>query len=473
MAALCAPPMLSAQGYRGEVRLSGSSVGLQPLVRDSLPVGQVEGDGSRRRLPDGTVVTCVPDRSCSWYRSAGTTTFSTMTQELELTAWSGIQGLSAHTRLRGWYGSDGDWPLSSHRFEAVDAYVTYETTDLRVRGGRQHRLDGLGYTSFDGLEVDGKGLGPVRLEGYGGWSLAPNLDVPRTSSLLGNAEPLIPDDRGFVLGLGARARAGDRISGSATYQRIIRTDRGALYSERLAADARALLGGVALDLATTYDFSFQEFNEARISATVPVARRMDVRAELRHYSPFFELWTIWGAFSPVGYDEARGSVGWLVPGLSTRVDAGGGYRSYEDPSAGSNIAGLRDTGWRLFGGAHWSSRGWFAGGSYQAEMGPGAAIFGGDVDAGYTFSSGTYLSLRGSSTQSSAEYRFGSDRLTGAALEASLRVGEVSLTGSGGVYRLTHGDRPAVEPYTQGRVYLGLRYAFGTEAGVLPAEGGP
>ena len=41
------------------------------------------------------------------------------------------------------------------------------------------------------------------------------------------------------------ARAGGRlgpVSGSVAYQRDIRTDRLALYSERVAADARALLG---------------------------------------------------------------------------------------------------------------------------------------------------------------------------------------------------------------------------------------
>jgi len=461
------PRPLAAQGYNAHVRTGLASVELRPLVEDSVPEATVAGQGLLRRLPDGTVVTCITGDYCHWYGSGRVRSLTTVTQEIQLAAWPGIRGLAFHAHLRGWYGSDGDWPLSSHRLEAMTAYLSYDIDRFHLQAGRQDRYDALGYRNFDGLSARWNGLDPFSFEAYGGWYLAPNLDAPLTSSLVSDAEPLAPDDRGLVFGGRVQAHAGRRISGSATYQRVIRTDRLALYSERVAAAGQALIGKATVDVSGRYDLSFLQFDRLRGRVTYPILPDVRVTAQVRHYRPYFPLWTIWGAFSPVGYDGGSGSVSWRIGELGMDLDAGGGYRWYEDSNtAGGNLAGLEDTGWHAFGGASWAMDRWFAKGSYRADIGPGAADMGGDLTVGRRFGQGTWLAVRGTSTRTFGEYRLGDQRLAGADLTGSASLGELSLTGSAGLYRLSYTDRPAIDDWTQFRMYLALGYHFGSTPSV-------
>jgi hypothetical protein len=469
------PAPLAAQGYNAHAQAGFASVQIRPLVRDSVLASTVPGESNLRQLPDGTVVTCIPNNYCRWYGSGAVRSFQTMTEELHLAAWPGIQGLAVHAHLRGWYGSDGNWPLSSHRLEVMTAYLSYDISRLHLEAGRQDRFDGLGYRNFDGLSARWDGFQPFSVQAWGGWYLAPNLDAPLTSSLISDAEPLANlNDRGLVFGGEISGHYGHRVSGSAVYERVIRTDRLALYSERAALTGRALLGPADLDVSARYDFSFQQLDQFRSRLSVPVIHGLSLSATYRHYRPFFPLWTIWGAFSPVGYDEGSGTVGWRVPSLALDLRAGGGYRWYENSNtAGSNLAGLKDTGWRAFGGASWTTGDWFARGDYQADIGPGAADMGGDVSVGRRFGDGTWLALQGTSTRSFGEYRLGDQRLSGAGLTGSTTVADLSVTGSAGFYRLSYTDRPAVSDWTQFRMFLTVGYHFGTQPSVDAVLGGP
>ncbi|MEE8176216.1 MAG: hypothetical protein V3T97_06360, partial [Gemmatimonadota bacterium] len=119
------PEPLGAQGFRGEVGMSASFLETPTLVRDSVPESQVSGEGRLRQLPDGTVVTCTPGEFCRWYRSGPIEPVWVLNQDLRLAIWTGVQGLSLHTALRGRYGTDGFWPRSSQEFDALSAYVSY------------------------------------------------------------------------------------------------------------------------------------------------------------------------------------------------------------------------------------------------------------------------------------------------------------------------------------------------------------
>lgn len=470
------PAGLEAQGYSANFQGGVASVELRPLVRDSVLESTVPGQGLLRRLPNGIVATCIPGEYCRWYGSGSVQSLTTVTEEIHLAAWPGIQGLALHAHLRGWYGSEGKWPLSSHKLEVMTAYLSYDISRFHFEGGRQDRFDGLGYRNFDGLSARWDGLEPLSLEAYGGWYLAPNLDAPLTSSLISDADPLVSiNDRGLVLGGELKAHVGHRLSGSAVYERVIRSDRLALYSERAALTAHAFLGVASLDVSGRYDFSFQQLDQFNSRLTVPIRPGLDLSAEYHHYRPFFPLWTIWGAFSAVGYDGGNGSLAWRIPSLGLGLQAGGGYRWYENSNtAGGNLAGLKDTGWRAFGGANWASGDWFANGQYQADIGPGAADMGGDLSAGRRFGERTWLALRATSTRSFGEYRLGDQRLTGAGLIGSAPLGDLVVTGSAGFYRLSYTDRPAISDWTQFRMFLGVGYRFGSEptvASVLKGYG--
>jgi hypothetical protein len=437
----------------------------RPLVLDSLADADVAGEGLRRRLPDGTVVTCIPDDYCRWFRADEVEQVVVATQELSATAWTDVEGLSARVHLRGRYGGDDFWPQSSQEFEAVSAYIDYDRSDYRVRAGRLFRADGLGYYSFDGGSLLWRGWSPAWVEVYGGWGLARGLSAPRSGDLVAAADPLAPDDRGFIMGAEAGGRLGRIASGRISYQREIRTDRLALYAERLAFDARAFVNRTVFELSGEYDWTFDQMNELRLRVSTPIASGFEVVAEARHHAPFFELWTIWGAFSPVGFDEGRLTAGWSDSDLGLSVQFGGAYRGYEKADAGPADSGIRDDGWRAFANADWRQDGWFASGGYRAEAGFGAARFGGDMRVGRSFGGNTYLSVRGSLTQTFGEFRLNEQSVSGLGLDGAVEIGDFSLSAGAALYRIKSEERPVDGDWSQARVYSSLSYRFGTDPG--------
>ncbi len=456
---------LDGQGYRAEVGVWGSYLELRGAARDSLPEAQVPGDGLRRRLADGTLVTCIPQRFCYWYRSRGEESVTVMSQDVRVSAWAGsrVPGLALHVHARGRFGTDDFWPRSSQEVDLITAFLSYERYGFGVKAGRLARFDGLGYRNFDGASVAWYGLEPLRVEAFGGWSLAPNINAPRSGSLLTTADAFAPDDRGLILGVKVGGRLGRTLVGDILYRREIRTDLLALYSERIALDARALLGSVTAEVSAEYDLSYEEVNDARVRVSAPITGGLEFALQARHYTPFFELWTIWGAFSPVGFNEGRGSLLWAVPGGQLVLEAGGAYRKYEETSAGSESLPIKDHGWRAFAGARWEGGGWFADGDYRAETGFGAVRYGGDVGLGRRFGSGSYLALRGSATQTFGEFRLGDQVVTGGGLEGAWRVGDLALSGGAGLYRVTVDESPSTEDWTQARVHGGISYRFGSD----------
>lgn len=471
VALLASAAALGAQGYRADVSVHGALLELRPMLRDSLPEADVAGEGRRRRLPDGTVVTCVPDEFCRWYASSAPTSVTVTTQDVRVAAWGGIPGLSAHAHVRGRYGTDDVWPLASQEVEAVDAYLNYDPGEYRLRAGRQHRTDGLGYYNFDGIAALWRGFEPVRVEAFGGWSLGRGLNAPRTGDLLRETDEFAPDRRALTLGAEVGARWGRRLAGALTYRREVTTDLEALIGERLALDVRGSAGRLTADLSAEYDVAFEEVNEARLRLSAPVGRGVRVSVEGRHYTPFFELWTIWGAFSPVGFNEASGSASWRDPAAGLLLELGGAYRAYGETDAGADFAPVEEDGWRAFGNAEWRRGTWSAAAGYRAEIGFGAARMGGDVRVGRRLTDGASLALRGTSTLTVDELRLGGHRLDGGGLDGVLRLGEVDLTGSVGLYRISFVDRPTMSDWTQARGHIGIRYRFGTDLGTT--GGGP
>ncbi len=79
-------------------------------------------------------------------------------------------------------------------------------------------------------------------------------------------------------------------------------------------------------------------------ASLPEALRLSLEA--RRHRPFFELWTIWGAFAPVGFDEGRAELGWRGAQQRLQLSAHGAFRRYDDTGAGVDFLPLRSSGWR-------------------------------------------------------------------------------------------------------------------------------
>lgn len=460
---LLLPGTVLAQGYRAEVRVYGMTTELQALEPDSLPESAVPGSGLRRTLEDGTIAGCIPGGFCRWYRSGAIEDLSLVTQDVRVSSWTGIEGLAAHAHVRGRYGSNDNWPRTEQDLEAVTAYLSYEQPSFRVRAGRQYQTNGLGFSNFDGASLRWRGFRDLRIDLYGGWSLAPGLNAPRDGDLLSDAVDFPTDKRGVVLGVGVTGRLGDRGKGSVVYQREIRSDRLGLYTERLATDARLQVGPSAVDLSVDYDLVFEEFNEALVRVTTPLATGTEVVGQLRHYTPHFELWTIWAAFSPVGYNEGRVSVAWKVPVHNVRVEGGLAYRGYEETDAGADFVRVEDDAWTGFGRAGWRAGEWFVDGGYRAERGSGAARYGGDVRLGRRFGPDAQLAIHGVSTQSFSEFRRGEQLTNGGGVNGSIRWRDITVSGSWAVYSISFDARPRVSDWTQNRASLGIAYAFGSD----------
>jgi len=456
------PGAAFAQGYRAEARIHGGYLDLQTIARDSVPESQVAGTGLQRRLPDGTVVTCIEGDYCRWYTTGGTESIKRFYQEVKATAWTKTRGLSFGTQLRGRYGTDDFWPRSGQNFDVMSLYVTFDRDDWKLRGGRMYMTSGLGFRNFDGASILWRGLKPVRLKAYGGWSLAPGVDQPRNGSLMENADLLAPDRRAMIFGAMADVRLGRQFSGAAIYQREIRTDFDALYSERFALNARGTIGRAIIDGDAVYDLAYGQFNNARLRVSGPLGKGIQLSGDIRHYRPFFELWTLWGAFSPVGFNEGRLSGLWNSASRTWTVEAGAFYRNYENTSTGDNSVIVEDDGWRTFGRVRWNRDVWYVDGNYTAAWGFGAARFGGGLEGGRSFGADRYLALQFNSAQNMSEFRFGERLVTGGGITGGWGYRDWLISGSAGVYWNTYSGRPDAENWTQPRLNLSVSYRFGT-----------
>ena len=80
--------------------------------------------------------------------------------------------------------------------------------------------------------------------------------------------------------------------------------------------------------------------------------RYSVTGGVRRYRPYFSLWTLWGAFSPVAYNAINVSAqlrpnDWLS--LHTRGEL---YRYEETDVSTALVPQLEDAGWRASAGAN-------------------------------------------------------------------------------------------------------------------------
>src|SRR5690606_5861613 len=96
-----------------------------------------------------------------------------------------------------------------------------------------------------------------------------------------------------------------------------------------------------------------------------VAPHATMTVGARRYMPFFDLWTIWGAFSPVAFNAYHAMVtSSPLPGLVLR---GRGERYiFDEAGASTPLVQVEDRGWRAEGGATWQvTPAWSVGAGHQ------------------------------------------------------------------------------------------------------------
>jgi hypothetical protein len=283
-------------------------------------------------------------------------------------------------------------------------------------------------------------------------------------------EDFLPDRDAYLVGGWAEVEPIDGTTFALRYQREIWSDRSALLSERASLDLRSdRLAPVALHGGADYDFAFGRVGKAHLTARLPVSVWM-FEASARRYLPYFELWTIWGFFSPTPYNEVEAQVSW-TPRPTLSVWASGGYRRYEDAEAPIVFGRLLNDAKRLGAGAMYAVRpGLTLNAEYLIERGFGAFLNSGDVSARWQPHERLSVTFGGTAFQQIEQFRVGNGVVLGGTgaldVEVTPRVG---IAVGGSFYRQTFDNRPSTADWNQRRGWAALRIGFGSDAGL----GGP
>lgn len=466
-----------AQGVRITGTTTARYLELRPMVDDSVPVDSTTGTGTLRESSRGVVAYCDAGESwCRYKRSADDAVGSLpLLQDLEASIWGLGEGVHGRVHVRGRVSAGAArslWPQGDDAFDVIAAYVNVDRARVRARLGRQWRSSGLGYASFDGAaaELTLPWLGDALiLDGWVGQSLVQGLHATAASGAIAAVEDLAPDRAGIVVGIEGRYRPRPGTGIAMAYQRELRSDRSWLYSERASADASMRIGRAgSVDAALEYDFATGDVNEARVGGQYPVRRDILLHAQARRYLPFFELWTIWGAFSPVGYTEGSGGGTWT--GLDARLTVGieGGYRRYDDPDAGADFLPMKSDAWRFGTDAQWRvTPAWVAHGSWRTELGFGASRTDADVGARWQRADDAWLGAMLSTFQSVFEFRVGTGRVAGFGLDGGLRLrDDIRASADLALYRHVHGDLAPTTDWTQLRGALRVEWTLGGDPGM-------
>jgi hypothetical protein len=372
----------------------------------------------------------------------------------------GVQGASIHAlgRLATDVSGADYWPGTDPAFQLLEGYAQYATRRATLRLGRQMVASRLGTTGFDGAGVTlrdrRRGLDVL---GYLGWGLARGSALPVTSAAVNPLNDFQPVARQIVAGAAAgwRGSAGDA---RVEYQREVDPKTDKFVSERLALQGSVRPHErVTVTAGADYDVAFGWWGSAE-AAVAYADRRIRAQAGLRRYRPHFDLWTIWGAFSPVPYRAADAVVAVV---LHRRVTARTRYERYEFDDAEAStplLQGLESDGWRWeLGGTVAPANGWTVDGVYRAEHGPGASSAGFAGSVGYAPSRRLSVWLQGSSIKRPLEYRFNEAVVRVIGLDAEFEASTTIRLGlSASRYDESH-DRPDAAAYDWEQLRLAAR----------------
>lgn len=409
---------LGAQGYRVRVDTRLQSMAFRGLTLDSVATADVvTGAGGGLESPDGFAVRCRPGPPfCTFYRPGPTQRGSPLVTTVDASAWAlGIPGLKvrAKVRLSTDLGEQNVWPGTSPAVQLLEGYAEYASRFVSGQAGRTHVITRLGFTGFDGAKVELRPLGrPLSVFAYGGWGLARGASLPVTSPELNPLGDFQPRDRQLVAGAGVGWSI-RRFAGRAVYQREVDPAADAFVSERAAfAGSFTPLRGITLSGGADYDIAAGLWGTADLSlAYTTPSGAVHGAVGGRRYRPYFDLWTIWGAFSPVPYSAAFGSAAVTpVAGLELRGRAEV-YR-FDAAEAATPLARVEDDGWRWSIAATVSRlRQWTFDAAYHAETGPGAASLGFEGGVAFRPDPAFAASAHVSRLQRPLEFRFNESKI--------------------------------------------------------------
>lgn len=413
----------AGQGYLLRLDSRVQRVSYRGVSADSIPAGEaVTSPTGGLQTADGFAVRCpVGGPYCFFFRPGPALRAAPLVTSADLTLWGlGIGGLSV--RVNGRVGLDlGNtdiWPGTEPEVQLNEAYAMYAHRAFAARLGRQLLADRLGVVGLDGGRVTASsGRRGFDAELYAGLGIARATALPVSSPVLNPLDDFQPRRRQILAGaaIGWSSRHADvRLH----YQREIDRDTRNFASERaaLSLDFRvvqrwALAAGADYDLANTW------FGNADVEVRY-IAPSITAAAGLRQYRPHFDLWTIWGAFSPVPYHAAHGAV-WVRPARELELRARWERYAFSESEAQTPLVDVDDDGWRLGVGVSYSPTSALTlDAGYREEYGPGGASHGFEGGISFVPAAGLALTAYGSILERPLEFRFEEASVAGFGLDA-------------------------------------------------------
>jgi hypothetical protein len=465
------PASLRAQGYLLRLDARVQSVAYRGVRLDSIALSAVDTAANGALYsPDGFAVSCAPGGAyCSFYRPGSSIQNAPAIVNADLTMWGlGLPGLSLHANARA--GGDlvgGSWPGTEPAVQLLEAYARYQRNWLTAQLGRQVRRGRLGFTGFDGAAVGARAasLG-LSAEGYLGLGLARASVLPATSNLLNPFDEFQPTQRQLVAGVDGDWRFGYG-DVHAEYQREVDRDTHNFVSERVGVTASLHpVRYFRVDGGSEYDLASGSWGSSEIDVTVTPHRRFGATGGIRLYRPFFNLWTIWGAFSPVGFHAYRGSA-WVQPVGRLELHASGEHYQYEETFTSTALVTVADHGWRWAVGAGLGlGAKWHTALNYHAESGPGASSRGWDGSVSWTPGTTLTLTADGGYMERPLEFRYEQSNLGWAGLNGDLKVNERLHFNVSGTWYGEDRQRPDASGFdwSQTRILAGVSWLLGSGA---------
>jgi len=468
----------AAQSYRARVDVRGQAISFRGLVSDSIEASQVVvGPNGGYETPDGYAVQCGSSTYCYYFRPGPVLRGMPVTTSASVILWGmGVQGLTmrATARLVGDVGPDDVWPATDPAAQLLEGYLEYQRAPLVARAGRllfASRLESIG---FDGGWLTWRwDDASLELSGYGGWGLARATALPVTSPALNPLDEFRPQDRQIVAGLEA-AWLYRNVDVRGEYRREIDPHGSDIVSERAALSLGAPIGPVQATGGIEYNIAEGDVGTADVTLSY-FRPRYSVSAGARRYRPFFSLWTLWSAFSPVPHNGVNASAEFRANSrLSVRVR--GERYWYEDAEVSTALVpDLENDGWRTSAGAAATlSPRWTIDANVGLEHGPGASSRFADGAVTWTPNGRYSVDLYGGAMARPLELRFYDANSLWIGGRANAFLGPDRSAWADLAFVDDQRDRPdaSASSMSQARVRVGLTVSFGTSADRMPLPPG-
>jgi hypothetical protein len=349
------------------------------------------------------------------------------------------------------------WPGTEPRLQLLEGYVEYVRAFAQARLGRQITTSRLGYEGFDGgrllLRDAAHGLS---LDGYLGWGLTRGVALPVTSPAVNPLDEFQPPQRQVVAGAGA-GWTNRWFDLHADYLREVDPSVDYFVSERAGVQAVVRpLEGVSVSGGSDWDLAAGLWGSADLALDV-TRSRTSVTVGARRYRPYFPLWTIWGAFSPVPYHAAFGQVA-VHASQRLVLRARGERYGYDAADVATPLVSVVDRGWRWeLGGTAVLRSDLSVDATYQTEYGPGASSAGLNGSVTYAPRGPVRLTVQGATLQRPLEYRFDEAKVWSLGFSTQVDAGDQLRVDFGADYYHEGRHRPDAAGFDWNQLRLNAR----------------